>query len=226
MAKSWRLSYGTPSCSNRDASQTEAGFTLIELAAVLLIMAILLTIAIPMFLDASGTASERAAQSNLSTAVSEIKDMFQPNQSYATVYLAAATLTATAPEYSWEQKKACTAKSPNHCVSEYPVDVVSPAGGRGVILATLSSTGVCWYVVDLEAVPTTTKFTDTGGTKQFLAGTTNNKSPNDQEIGTVPLTKAGVFYSQQETTSCDASTPTTKGNAWNWGISFAAAPVN
>ena len=116
------------------------------------------------------TASDRAAQSNLSTAVSEIKDMFQPNQSYATVYLAAATLTATAPEYSWEQKRACTAKSPAHCVSEYPVDVVSPAGGRGVILATLSRTGLCWYVVDLESVPTTTKFTDTGGTKQFLGG--------------------------------------------------------
>ena len=226
MAKRWCFSYGTGTRSNHDASQTEAGFTLIELAAVLLIIAILLAIAIPTFLDASGTASDRAAQSNLSTAVSEIKDMFQPNQSYATVYLAAATLTATAPEYSWEQNKACTAKSAANCVSEYPVDVVSPAGGRGVILATLSRTGVCWYVVDLEAVPTTTKFTDTGGTKQFLAGTTNNKSPNDQKIGTVPLTKAGVFYSQQMTTSCKASTPTVKGNAWNWGISYATAPVN
>ena len=152
--------------------------------------------------------------------------MFQPNQSYATVYLAAATLVATAPEYSWEQKKACTTKSSANCVSEYPVDVVSPAGGRGVILATLSRAGVCWYAVDLEAVPTTVKFTDKGGTKQFLAGTTNNKSPNEQQIGTVPLTKAGVFYSHQMTTSCDATAPTVKGEAWAWGTSFATAPVN
>ena len=42
----------------------------------------------------------------------------------------------------------------------------------------------------------------------------------------MPLTNAGVFYSQQMTTSCDASTPTVKGNAWKWGISYANAPVN
>lgn len=65
------LLYATRTRSNPDTSRTEAGFTLIELAAVLLIMAILLAIAIPRFLDASGTASEGAAQSNLSTAVSE-----------------------------------------------------------------------------------------------------------------------------------------------------------
>ncbi len=226
MVKRRNLSFANRTRSGPESSRTESGFALIELAVVLLVIAILLAIAIPTFLNASGTANDRAAQSNLSTAVSEIKNMFEPNQSYAKVYLAAATLTATAPEYSWEQNKACTAKSAANCVSEYPVDVVGPAGGRGVILATLSPTGVCWYAVDLEAVPTTTKFTDKGGTKQFLAGTTNNKSPNNQEIGTLPLTKAGVFYSQQVSTSCKASTPTAKGNAWNWNSSYATAPLN
>jgi type II secretory pathway pseudopilin PulG len=189
------------------------------------VLAVLLAIAIPILLGASDSANDRAAQSNLSNAITEMKGMFQVEQSYSTVYLAAATLTSTAPEYSWKQKKACTATSPANCVSEYPADVISPDGGRGVILATLSNTGVCWYSVDLEAVPGTTKFTDTGGTTQFLAGTSNNKSPNDQEIGTIPLSRVRVFYSQQTTDSCNASTPTTKGNAWNWGISYSTAPV-
>ena len=143
--------------SGGKAPQTEAGFTLIELVAVLLIVAILLAIAIPIFLETSGSANDRAAQSNLSNAILEMKNMYQAKQSYATIWLAAATLTTTAPEYAWAQKKSCTEASPGACVSEYPVDVVSPDGGRGVILAALSKTGVCWYAVDLEAVPTTTE---------------------------------------------------------------------
>jgi type IV pilus assembly protein PilA len=207
-------------------SEEEQGFTLIELMVVLLIVAILLAIAIPTFLGVSGSANDRAAQSNLSTAVTEAKAMFEPNQSYATVYLAAATLTTSAPEFSWVQSGACTAASPAHCVSEYPVDVISPDGGRGVILATLSKSGICWYAVDLEAFPTTTAFTDTGGTVQFLAGTANGHTPNFQKIGGTALTTEGDFYSQKKTTTCDARTPTTNATAWNWGLSYAAAPLN
>ncbi|HVC71288.1 MAG TPA: type II secretion system protein [Acidimicrobiales bacterium] len=202
------------------------GFTLIELTVVLLVTAILLAIAIPIFMGASGAANDRSAQSNLSGALSEVKTMFQPNQSYATVWLAAVTLASTAPEYLWDQKKACTATSSAHCVSEFPVDVISPAGGRGVILATRGNNGTCWYAVDLEANPTTIKFADTGGTRQFLAGTANGKSPNDQEMGSTPLTAAGVYYAQKQTASCDARTPTTKGSAWRWGLSYSTAPVD
>ena len=189
-------------------------------------MAILLAVAVPMFLDTSRSANDRSAQANLSTALIDAKAMFQVNQSYATVYLAAATLKATAPELSWLQKKPCTAASPFHCVSEYPVDVLIPDGGRGVILAALSKSGICWYSVDLEAIPTTTKFTDKGGTVQFLAGTANRKNPNDQRIGTAPLSRAGVFYSQSTTASCNARTPTTSATAWNWSSTYATAPAN
>ena len=61
----------------------DAGFTLIELMVVLLIMAILLAIAIPTFLGVSGSANDRAAQSNLNTALTNAKSYFQSNsQSY------------------------------------------------------------------------------------------------------------------------------------------------
>ena len=51
----------------------DAGFTLIELMVVLLILAILLAIAIPTFLGVTGGANDRAAQSNLNTAITTAK---------------------------------------------------------------------------------------------------------------------------------------------------------
>ena len=51
----------------------DAGFTLIELMVVLLILAILLAIAIPTFLGVTGGANDRAAQSNLNTALTTAK---------------------------------------------------------------------------------------------------------------------------------------------------------
>ena len=61
----------------------EAGFTLIELMVVLLIIAILLAIAIPTFLGVTGSANDRAAQSNLTNALTEAKALYQNCQSYA-----------------------------------------------------------------------------------------------------------------------------------------------
>ena len=55
----------------------ESGFTLIELMVVLLILAILLAIAIPVFLGVTGSANDRSAQSNLNTALTNAKTVFE-----------------------------------------------------------------------------------------------------------------------------------------------------
>jgi len=60
----------------------EAGFTLIELMVVLLIIAILLAIAIPTFLGVSGSAKDRASQSNLTTALTDTIAYYQNSQNY------------------------------------------------------------------------------------------------------------------------------------------------
>src|ERR1700688_4008210 len=61
----------------------DAGFTLIELMVVLLILAILLAIAIPTFLGVTGSANDRSAQSNLNTALTNAKTIYeQSNQQY------------------------------------------------------------------------------------------------------------------------------------------------
>src|ERR1700730_12193373 len=57
----------------------DAGFTLIELMVVLLILAILLAIAIPTFLGVTKSANDRAVQSNLNTALLNAKAQYQQN---------------------------------------------------------------------------------------------------------------------------------------------------
>ena len=58
----------------------DAGFTLIELMVVLLILAILLAIAIPTFLGVTKSANDRAAQSNLNTALVNAKSIIPAEQ--------------------------------------------------------------------------------------------------------------------------------------------------
>ena len=61
----------------------EAGFTLIELMVVLLIMAILLAIAIPTFLGVKSGAYDRSTQSNLTNALTSAKAGYASGGSYA-----------------------------------------------------------------------------------------------------------------------------------------------
>lgn len=123
----------------------DAGFTLIELMVVLLIMAILLAIAIPTFLGVSNSANDRAAQSNLNTALTNVKSYYQNNQqSFPT---AAATLTGAMstqePSVSWTTGDSSSSGQ----ISVY-TDTVT---GSAVILAAYSKpTNTCWYLVDNE----------------------------------------------------------------------------
>ena len=92
----------------------DAGFTLIELMVVLLIIAILLAIAIPTFLGVANSAGDRAAQSNLTNALTEVKALYQNNAAYTAsgggVMTPANTFTLSAPEFSWTTS-ACIASS-------------------------------------------------------------------------------------------------------------------
>ena len=213
------------------APPEEAGFTLIELMVVLLIIAILLAIAIPTFLGVTGSANDRASQSNLTNAITESKAMFQNAQSYNSVTLPVGTLTASAPEFSWVQgTTGCTSTSIANCISEYPVDVATGADGEGVILASKSKTGTCWYLADLEMAPSSTAFTDAGGgfTTQFLGGTaTAGTAPQTQQLNGAALTTAGLFYAKKTAATCSASTPVTETTAsWKWGLSYSTAGSN
>lgn len=120
----------------------EGGFTLIELMVVLLIMAILLAIAIPTFLGVKGGAQNRAAQSDLTNAITSAKAYYTNIGNYGSAASLVATLTNTEPEMSFATG---AVTQPGHNVSVY----VTP-DGYITILAEQAANQTCWYVEDNE----------------------------------------------------------------------------
>jgi prepilin-type N-terminal cleavage/methylation domain-containing protein len=198
-----------------EGGAAEAGFTLIELMVVLLIIAILLAIAIPTFLGVANSASDRAAQSNLTNALTEAKALYQNSASYAG--LTTATFTASAPEFSWVTgagvNGGCTGN--NNCISMQVIDATSQADGQGMVLAAYSNKSqACWYAVDLEA--TAASFVDGGGNVPFITA----------GVAPTGATTAGVFYAKKtgptSATNCNANWAATRA-AFGWGPSYSNA---
>jgi type IV pilus assembly protein PilA len=136
-------------------SCSDAGFTLIELMVVLLIIAILLAIAIPTFLGVTSTAGDRAAQSNLTNALTESKALYEVSQTYSPTAgtYTAGQFSSQAPEFSWTTS-ACTSASAGNCVSFGVFNVSTAGDGQGVALAAWSAkTNTCWYLFDVENSP-------------------------------------------------------------------------
>jgi len=184
----------------------EAGFTLIELMVVLLIIAILLAIAIPTFLGVTSSANDRAAQSNLTNALTESSAVYQANsQSYTGI--TASTLSGSAPEFSWTTG-ACTASTAN-CVSFTVSDAAVSGDGQVLVLADASKTGECWYAVSVQATPSSS-------VGWFAA----NQPLADMSS---PL-KAGTYYYKHSANSCTASAIASYGTITNpGGTSWSSA---
>jgi type IV pilus assembly protein PilA len=138
--------------------RADAGFTLIELMVVLLILAILLAIAIPTFLGVTKSANDRAAQSNLNTALVNAKSIFQTNsQSYALGTANATNLTTN----NGSLVSSLTTLQPNLSfvngtvtsgTTTTTVSVAIATDGNGVALAEQAKgTGNCWFIIDNAA---------------------------------------------------------------------------
>jgi type IV pilus assembly protein PilA len=188
---------------------SESGFTLIELMVVLLIIAILLAIAIPTFLGVTNTAGDRAAQSNLTNALTEAKALYEVSQTYSPTGGAytPGQFTSQAPEFTW-QTTACSSQ-PN-CISYDVVNVATANDGQGLILAAYSAkTTTCWYLVDLEAAPSS------GLTGGIESGGTNKNA----------MGAAGVFYGKSKTgaPNCLASTALDPTGGATWGSTYSTA---
>jgi type IV pilus assembly protein PilA len=122
----------------------DAGFTLIELMVVLLIMAILLAIAIPTFLGVTKSANERAGQANLNTALTNAVSTYE-NQGQSWAAVTSTALAAAEPSLTFQ-----TAGSAVTTVGQISIDV----GANGIVLASLGkSGGNCYAVADYDSAP-------------------------------------------------------------------------
>src|SRR5664280_1977972 len=124
----------------------DAGFTLIELMVVLLILAILLAIAIPTFLGVTKSANDRAAQSNLNTALLNAKAQYQKNsQAYPVTGTLVTALLSAEPSLQFQA---------GGSIDQNHISVFVTSDSAALVMAAFSkATNNCWIVVD---TPTTT----------------------------------------------------------------------
>ena len=186
----------------------DAGFTLIELMVVLLILAILLAIAIPTFLGVTGGANDRAAQSNLNTALTSAKAMAtQNNQLYVDGSATPAQTAAT--QLTLLTTNEPSIKFVNGATNvQGQVSVWFDAGGQGVVLASPSKNGSkCWYAVD-NLFP----LTAAAANGAYGATTTTAGSATAAPSG------AGTYYTSGTQTSaggnCNASVVPIGAGTW------------
>ncbi len=172
---------------------------------VLLVVAILLAIAIPTFLGVTKTADDRSVQSNLNTAITNGKALFQrQQQSYGTAATAAdddaTQLHADEPSLQF----GTGASSGEGQISVFVPTSTPGTAGTGIILAALSSDGTtCWYVVD-----------------NTVAQTATDDPYVNLSSYTPDASQAGIFYGEQaHASNCIASNIAASGtgNAFQSG---------
>ena len=198
----------------------DAGFTLIELMVVLLILAILLAIAIPTFLGVTGGANDRASQSNVNTAITSLKTQAtQSGQTYglATLAITAANMKTNEPSLNWFQTltaaQGTAANAP--VLSSSPSNTVSfyvSADGNGVVVTSYSkNNNTCWYAVD-NLAPVVDTGTLSYGAAAVPAGN-----------ATTAPSGAGTSYAQASTNVASGCDPGKALVGAKWGNSFSAA---
>jgi type IV pilus assembly protein PilA len=170
----------------------ESGFTLIELMVVLLIMGILMAIAIPTFLGVTGSAHDKAAQSDLTNALTTAKSYLSSNQSYAGFDTTIGN--SDEPSLAWETEGSAVPSGSNYNA----VSVITPtsSGNTILIVAASAGDGGCWAVLDT---------TDALGTD--ILGSSTATSPG-------PGTWYGVYNYKTAATTCDATNALSEITAW------------
>ncbi|MCL4422624.1 MAG: type II secretion system protein [Actinobacteria bacterium] len=146
---------------NEEGDDADAGFTLIELMVVLLIMAILLAIAIPTFLGVRSSAQDRAAQTSLSNALTEAKTYYANNQDFTG--MTATTLGQSEPSLTWTTTGSTgpndisvggTSGTSTTALATTPAD-------QAVVMTDLAADGTCWVMFDLETTQTASVLNET-----------------------------------------------------------------
>jgi type IV pilus assembly protein PilA len=217
----------------------EAGFTLIELMVVLLIIAILLAIAIPTFLGVTSSANDRATQSNLTNAITEATAQYQSaGQTFSGIQ---SLLSSSAPEYTWNLSTTACTQGQADCISVDPDDAAFSGDNQAVVLAAMSKTGTCWFVAQVQATPvviTTSGFVTLAYATGHLAGmelaaTASTIAANNFTAAgaTANVSTAGTYYAKllnpgTSQAHCNANYAELDAAGFAWGSSFSSPGIN
>jgi type IV pilus assembly protein PilA len=147
----------------RQEENRAGGFTLIELIVVVWIIAILLGMAIPVFLGARHRAQDIASRSNLRNALTIAETIFTTNQAYLATAAMVTSLGTEEPSLTFQDETTASTAARQMSLATS----ASTTGGSldTIILASKSGSGTCWYyrhVTAPELVGSGTYYATTG----------------------------------------------------------------
>lgn len=119
-------------------ARPDGGFTLIEIAVVILIIGVLLAIAIPNFLGVREKADDSVAKQSIQTSRSLAAILYEKHQDFA---IPASEMNSLEPnKVHWDDG------TTGHLDSIGPSDVVMVSAGGALTMSTLSNGGTCLYM--------------------------------------------------------------------------------
>ena len=147
----------TPTTIARRIRKKDEGFTLVELMVVVMIIAILMAIAIPTFLNSRKRAQDAAAKSNVRNGLAAAQAVFTETQGYPATTAMLTSLAAEEPSLTFVATVSTGPKV---------ISVVTDPAAATVVVSALAKSGKCFSFKNVSANP--------GGTTEWEAPSTTD----------------------------------------------------